>query len=199
MPALLVLLLGAVMVFAGVVTVTRRNPIHAVLAMLVSLSGAALLMLALHSHFLAAMQILLYAGAIMVLFTFVIMLLSLKESEMGPEPASRKKWLAAAGAILLLYVLAYSLSAREPVQFQEPFLDAEVAAREASDGPLPRAQQVGFGSTEHFGRFLYTDYALPFELITVLVMAAVAAVIMLARRPDRHSLEATKLTGGGPA
>jgi NADH-quinone oxidoreductase subunit J len=199
-PAILVLLLGAVMVCAGVFTVTRRNPIHAALSMLVALSGAAVLMLAMHSPFLAAMQILLYAGAIMVLFVFVIMLLTLKDEEMGPEPPVGSKRMAAVGAILLTFVLASALSARGKVEFEQPYAEARIAEIEAKTGEtLPRRQRVGFGSTEHFGRFLYTDYAVPFELLTVLVMAAVAGVITLARRPDRASLERTKLTGGGAA
>ena len=64
-----------------------------------------------------------------------------------------------------------------------------------------RRTKAHYGSTEHFARVLYTDYAVPFELITVLVMGAVAGVIVLARRPDSVTLEATKITaaGGGAA
>ena len=61
--------------------------------------------------------------------------------------------------------------------------------------PQARKNRVDFGSAEHFARFLYTDYVVPFELITVLVMAAIAGVIVLARRPDKVSLERTALAG----
>jgi NADH-quinone oxidoreductase subunit J len=175
---MLVLLAGLVVVAAALLTVTRRNPIHAALAMLVALGGVALLMLGLHSTFLAAMQVLLYGGAIMVLFTFVIMLLTLREEEMGPEPATGTKALAAFGAFGVLALIWSGLAGRPDAGFPAPALgDA-------------------FGAPEHFARFLYTDYVVAFELVTVLVMAAAAGVIVLARRPDRASLEATRLTAG---
>ena len=197
MASLLILLAGAVVVVAGLVTVTQRNPIHAALAMLVALCGISGIMLALRSPFLAAMQILLYAGAIMVLFIFVIMLLNLRPNEMGPEPPKKKRMLAAFGSISLLFVLAFSLSERGNVTYKIPYQETQVLAAEAAGSPLTGASNFEFGSTEHFGRFLYTDYAVAFELITVLVLGAAAAVIMLARRPDRTTLERTRLTGGG--
>jgi NADH-quinone oxidoreductase subunit J len=176
MPTFLTLALGTIIVVAALLTVTRRNPIHAVLSMLVSLCGIAVLMLGLHAPFLAAMQILLYGGAIMILFTFVIMLLTLREEEMGPEPPQATKLLAAVGAFGILAVLWHALSTRGGGSYQVPHVgDA-------------------YGSTEHFARFLYTDYVVAFELITVLVMAGAAGVIVLARRPGRATLETTRLT-----
>jgi len=201
--AFFVLLIGAVIVLAGLFTVTRKNPIHAALSMLISLGGVGTLMLALKATFLAAMQLLLYAGAIMVLFTFVIMLLTLREDEMGQEPARRSKVAAAVGAILLVSGLFFALAQRRDVDYQITHQAAmanqlrgkTVKGRDGKMHPaLTRKNEVDWGSTEHFARFLYTDYAVPFELITVLVMAAVAGVIVLARRPDRHTLERTRLT-----
>jgi len=249
----LILLIGLVVVGAAFFTVTRRNPIHAALSMLVSLAGVGFLMLALRSPFLAAMQVLLYGGAIMVLFVFVIMLLTLRDDELGPEPAYEKKLLGAGGAVVLLAVLFGSISKRQDVGYQLPHqvqleqrdglreqlgelqrrpsyagaaafqttletgkvgdpahvrLAAEIASLEARLAafqaefphaklprvtPQARKSRVDFGSAEHFARFLYTDYVVPFELITVLVMAAVAGVIVLARRPDKVSLDRTPL------
>lgn len=205
MSTFLVLLVGAVIVLAALATVTQRNPIHAALSMLVALAGVGALMIGLKAHFLAAMQVLLYGGAIMVLFVFVIMLLTLREEELGPEPPPAVRGLAAVGAIALTFVLFSALSRRDNVEFQEPYNDAviaaaeEVANAEAKQKGEPalgirRRNKVAYGSTEQFARVLYTDYAVPFELITVLVMGAVAGVIVLARRPDRVTLEATKLS-----
>ena len=177
MSSLLISLFGALTLLAAGVTVTRRNPIHAVLSMLVALAGIAALMLGLRSPFLAAMQILLYGGAIMVLFLFVIMLLSLREDEMGPEPPTRARVLAATAAFTVLAVPLFA-----------------IAQRGAPESFGPVALGDAFGSAQHFAHFLYTDYVVAFELITVLVMAAAAGVIVLARRPDRHSLEGTRLT-----
>lgn len=176
MTSLLTILAGGVIVVAALLTVTRRNPIHAALSMLVALGGVGALMLGLHATFLAAMQVLLYGGAIMVLFTFVIMLLTLREEEMGPEPQAGTKGLAAVGAFGVLALVWSALSTRGGAPFPPPSLGE------------------AFGSTEHFARFLYTDYVVAFELITVLVMAAVAGVIALARRPDQASLDGTRLT-----
>lgn len=180
MSTLLVLLAGAVIIAAALLTVTRKNPIHAALAMLVALCGVALLMLGLHATFLAAMQILLYGGAIMVLFTFVIMLLTLREDEMGPEPPSAAKVLAGVGAFAVLALVWSALAGRGQPSYPAPALGQD------------------FGSPEHFARFLYTDYVVAFELVTVLVMAAVAGTIVLARRPDRASLEGSRLVQPPP-
>ena len=101
-------------------------------------------------------------------------------------------------SFLLLLVLLSSIAARNDlkVQYQKPWHTARVEQAEADGTPVSRKSRVDFGSTEHFARFLYTDYAVPFELITVLVMAAVAGVIVLARRPERASLERTPLARG---
>ncbi|MBL4845146.1 MAG: NADH-quinone oxidoreductase subunit J [Planctomycetes bacterium] len=192
MSTFLVLLVGALIVVAALMTVTQRNPIHAALSMLIALGGVGALMIGLKAHFLAAMQVLLYGGAIMVLFVFVIMLLTLREDELGPEPPSATRLLAAVGALALTFILFSALSRRSDTEFREPDNDAKIAAAEAK-GDVRRRTKVYYGSTEHFARVLYTDYAVPFELITVLVMAAVAGVIVLARRPDSMTLEATKL------
>ena len=195
--ALLFYFAAAVAIAGAGAVVLAKSPLRGALALVVSLCGVAMLFLLLNASFIAAMQILVYAGAIMVLFVFVIMLLTLKDEELGQEPAQKKKVLAAVGAIMLLFVLAYSLAQREGVEFRQPVHEAATAKLEADTGkPVPRKNRVDFGSTEHFGRFLYTDYVVPFELITVLVMAAVAGVITMARRPDSASLERTKLTGG---
>lgn len=176
MSSLLVLLAGAVVIAAALLTVTRKNPIHAALWMLIALGGVAMLMLGLHATFLAAMQVLLYGGAIMVLFTFVIMLLTLREDEMGPEPGNAAKVFAGVGAFAFVAIVWGALAGRQQASFPAPALgDA-------------------FGSPEHFARFLYTDYVVAFELVTVLVMAAVAGVIVLARRHDKASLEDTRFT-----
>ena len=196
MSAFLVLLFGAVVVVAGLFTVTRRNPIHAALCMLVALAGVAGLMLGLQAHFLAAMQVLLYGGAIMVLFVFVIMLLTLKDDELGGEPSQGQKVLAALGSIVFLFIIAGALSARRDAAYHMPYPEQVVRAAQAEGVEVRAGATSFFGSTEHFARFLYTDYAVAFELITVLVLASAAGVIVLARRPDKHTLEGTRLTGG---
>jgi len=176
MANLFIFLVGGLTVAAGAFTVTRRNPVHAALAMLVALGGVAALMLGLRAPFLAAMQVLLYGGAIMVLFVFVLMLLTLREDEMGPEPPPASKLWALVAAVGTMAVLWYGVANRGGGEFRPAHLGED------------------FGSTAHFAQFLYTDYVVAFELVTVLVMAAIAGVICLARRPDRASLEGTRLS-----
>jgi NADH-quinone oxidoreductase subunit J len=177
--SLIVLVVGALTVLAAGVTVTQKNPVYAALSMLVALGGVAALMLGLRSPFLAAMQVLLYGGAIMVLFMFVIMLLTLRQDEMGPEPPLLPRTLAALGAFGTALVLWKAIRDRGGATFEAPALGDD------------------FGSTEHFARFLYTDYVVAFELVTVLVMAAAAGVIVLARRPGQGSLQGARLTHHG--
>jgi NADH-quinone oxidoreductase subunit J len=176
-------LMGLVIVIASGYTVTRENPIYAALSMLVALGGTATLYLGLRSPFLATMQVLLYGGAIMVLFTFVIMLLSLKPQEMGPEPGSGSKVMAGVGALGVLSVLLYTIAHRGGGSFHLP-------------QPGPNWMPDDWGSAEHFASFLYTDYVVAFELVTLLVMAAVAGVIVLARKPGKATLERTSLGVG---
>lgn len=163
--------LGAIA--AATRAVTHENPIYSALWTLLALSAVAVEFVLLHSGFLAAMQVLLYAGAIMVLFVFVIMLLSLKKEEHGEEPPFATKAFAFAVALAVFAVLT-SAARTFPVRD---------AAFPASDERMASvAGDVDFGSVEHFGRFLYGPSVVPFELISVLLTAAIAGVVILARR-----------------
>lgn len=104
MSGLLFWLLGLVAVACAIVAVTRRNPIYAAFFVLMTMGCLAVEFLILHAPFLAAMQIILYAGAIVVLFVFVIMLLSLKEGEMGPEAPPMTR-VGAAGVSFVVFLL----------------------------------------------------------------------------------------------
>jgi NADH-quinone oxidoreductase subunit J len=117
------------------------------------------------------MQILLYAGAIMVLFVFVIMLLSLKPEEHGDEPGMGTKAFAGLVAFAVYFILARAISSYQSID--GPFAASDVAlARRAPE----------FGSVGHFGHFLYGNSVVPFELVSVLLTAALAGVLILARR-----------------
>src|SRR5438270_10089990 len=103
-------LAGIAAVMAAARAVTHENPIYAALYTMLALGGVAVEFGLLHSPFLAAMQILLYAGAIMVLFVFVIMLLSLRPEEHGDEPGMPTKVFAGIAAIGLYVVLAKAIA-----------------------------------------------------------------------------------------
>ena len=142
--------------------VLRRNPIHGALFLVVNLACIAVFYLMLGAEFLAAAQVIVYAGAIMVLFVFAIMVLIPGKEETGPDPRRRLRlWALPAGGLLFLQVLAWVLLSR---------------------GATPAAGPPAAGGVEAIGRLLFTDYLFPFELTSVLLLAAMVGVLLLARR-----------------
>lgn len=186
---------SAAAVASTILTVSRRNPIHAAAWMMVSLFSVAVIFLVLNLSFLFAIQILLYAGAILVLFVFVIMLLNPGPLELeNDRPPPWIQWAAMAFALLLFVGLARAIASSEAA--------TEPAFTAADARPL---DPPDFGSTEALGLVLYDRYLVPFEMASVLIMAAIAAVIMLAKKrlepldraipePDAATLHAP---GGG--
>jgi len=153
---------AAVTVGAGLGVVTQRNPVHCAISMLACFLGLAVLYLKLAAPFLAAIHVLVYTGAILVLFLFVIMLLNLKPEELGVEyPLKTRLFLAALCAGL------FGLISLPLVQDTRKF---------------DEAAPPGFGSVETVGMALFNQYALAFELISVLIMVAVFGGVLLAKR-----------------
>src|SRR5881628_1609654 len=112
--------LSAVTVIAGVLVITRRNPVHSALALITALLAQAGLYLMLYAPFVAGVQIILYAGGIMVLFLFVIMLISIERAE--KERQFNKQWLvgiAAAAALGGLFIAVYTTTTKGKVLFPE--------------------------------------------------------------------------------
>jgi NADH-quinone oxidoreductase subunit J len=141
--------------------ILKRNAIHGSLFLVTNLGAIASLYLMLGAEFLAAAQVIVYAGAIMVLFVFAIMVLIPGKEETGPDP--RRMWRLLAlpvGGVLLLMLAAMAIVGRSPAPGRPP---------------------VG-GNVETIGRLLFTDYLFPFELTSVLLLAAMVGVLLLARR-----------------
>ena len=149
-------------VASGVLTVTRRNPVQSVLFLILNFFCLALLYLTLHAEFLAIIQILVYAGAIMVLFLFVIMLLNLG-NDASPREGGGPARIAgiAVAAIVLLEICTLILRGGS-----------------APAGSMP----AGFGSVERFGGALFRDYLVPFEMTSILLLAALVGVMILAKK-----------------
>ena len=194
---LVFLIAAGLAVVAALVAVTRENPIYAALFTLVALGAVAVEFGLLHAPFLAAMQILLYAGAIMVLFVFVIMLLALNKEEHGEEPPLATRAFAAVVAGLVFLVLANasrSYPGYSPEGAPRPIVKGQsfTATEDKVDESMPlqvgangRPERLEFGSAAHFGHFLYGSHAVGFELVSVLLTSAMAGVIVLARRKPR--------------
>jgi NADH-quinone oxidoreductase subunit J len=155
------LLVAAFTVAAAVGLVVRPNPLHGALFLVANLFGVAVLYLFQAAEFLALVQVIVYAGAIMVLFVFAIMLLIPGRAETGPDPLARGRRLAIpAAAVLGLVVLAVVARAGRP----------------AVPGPA--------GTAGALGSELFTTYLLPFEVTSLLLLAALVGALALARRRE---------------
>ena len=155
-------LIAALAVGSALGLVLRRNAIHGALFLVVNLASVAALYLMLGAEFLAAAQVIVYAGAIMVLFVFAIMVLIPGKEETGPDP--RRPWRLVAvplGALLGLQLIVVVRALR--------------GGAPAGAAPVP-------GSVEAIARLLFTQYLFPFELTSVLLLAAMVGVLLLARR-----------------
>ncbi len=158
------LLAVGVIVTAGLVVVGPggKNPLYGAIALIISfffIAGIYVLTLA---HTLAVLQILVYAGAIMVLFIFVIMLLNLSKKELGDETKTVAK------GVGVIAMLAIGVKMIVVVDAQ-----AELTAK-----PLP----ANFGTVGNLGDLLFRDYLVPFELTGILLLVAVIGAVVLAKR-----------------
>jgi NADH-quinone oxidoreductase subunit J len=166
---------AAIAVLGAVFTVAAKNPIRGAMGLLMMILSIAGIYIALHAQFLAAIQLVVYAGAIVVLFIFVIMLL-------GPDatsPQDKRGQVVrslAAGTFGLLGIGAMSLLVRS----------APPAAKDA----LLTSPPSDFGSVESFGRLLFTDALVPFELSSALLMVAIIGAVAVAR--GHHKSDASR-------
>jgi NADH-quinone oxidoreductase subunit J len=154
---------AALLVLSSLAVVFQRNVVHSALALVAALFLLAVLFLLLQAPMVGVLQILIYAGAIMVLFLFVIMFLN----PATPEPRRGPWWLFAAFAAV---VLAVSLTA---FMFGAQPLADPLAATEV------------FGSPETLAKSLFTDFVLPFEIASVLLLVAIVGAVVLAKRESR--------------
>ena len=152
--------LAALLIGASLLVVFLRNVVHSAMALVAALFIIAVFFVILQAPMVGVLQVLVYAGAIMVLFLFVIMFLNLTASE-----PRRRAWLSFAGvsALLLGGVLSAMLTQTEP----------------AAD---PVAATELFGSPEMLARNLFNDFVLPFEIASVLLLVAIVGAVVLAKR-----------------
>jgi NADH-quinone oxidoreductase subunit J len=163
MQACLFYLFAGLTLLCGVLVIANpftRNPVTSAMFLVLTIVSMAGLFV-LHAFFLAAVQILVYAGAVMVLFLFVIMLLDLKEEE------SRK---IKAGAGLLGLAAAGGIALMMMAVIRQSNVGVGLAAASAE------------GSTLDLGKKLFTDYALPFELISLVLLVAMIGTVLLSKK-----------------
>ncbi len=169
-------ILAVVAVVAAISVISQRSPMSSVISLVVCFFALAVLYLLLNAHFVAALQVIVYAGAIMVLFLFVIMMLNLR----GPEPPHSFHGLhkLAAGALVLCLIclVVFGLVNRAVLGEAGQATEEVVAAA---------------GNTEMLADLLFQKYLLPFEAVSILLLAAiVGAIVMASRRFERPDHEA---------
>ena len=164
MTALIFLLFAAIAVFCGISLVAQTHPIASALSLIGVMGSLAILYLQLGGEFIAAAQVIVYAGAIMVLFVFVIMLLNAGAEGTSLQVSSFAKYMG-------IFLLAAFLG----------LISFEIQAM------LPKTEGVVFGAFRdgtalNIGRKLFTTYLLPFEVTSVLILIAILGAMVLARK-----------------
>ncbi len=157
---------SGVIVLTAILVVTLRNPIYSALSLLILFFHVAGLYVTLHAEFLAAVQIIVYAGAILVLYLFVVMLLNVKREE---RYHSQFPIAALLGVTILTEVL---------------LLAVRTSLSPENEAPL-RNQPVGdavSGNTETIGEVLYSTYLFPFEVASLILLVAMIGAIILAKK-----------------
>jgi NADH-quinone oxidoreductase subunit J len=182
----------ALVAIAGALTVVlRRNPVYSALGLMTAFLSFAVLFIKLHATFLAAMHVLVYTGAILVLFLFVIMLLNLSEKELGREPGLLTKALSGAIAAgicgMLLFALLHEGTLRDPVKDIKPqTMKFETSAHRGDlvveDAGNDRTNTATWGGVEHVGTAIFTSWAFPFELVSLLIVVAILGAVVLAKK-----------------
>ncbi|MGH9186549.1 MAG: NADH-quinone oxidoreductase subunit J family protein [Acidimicrobiales bacterium] len=175
-----VFVISAVIVLGGAIgVVVSPNPVHSALSLVATLFGIAVLFVAQEAHFLAAVQVIVYAGAIVVLFLFVIMLLGVDRVEdLRTDPLGGQRPLAVIAGVALLGVTLVALvvtrTDMERVVTGTPSVAGELTG--------------GEDNLEGLAESLFTDYLFAFEITSVLLVIAVVAAVVLARRSHRGDL-----------
>jgi NADH-quinone oxidoreductase subunit J len=162
---------AAILLFAALKVITTRNPVHAALWLVLAFFSASDLWLLLYAEFLAVALVLVYVGAVMVLFLFVVMMLDINFDELR-EGFWRHLPLAGGIGALMALEMAMVLASRE--------FGLESA-------PGPGAPPPGYSNTKELGRLLYTDYVFPFELAAVVLLVAIVAAIALTLRRRKQT------------
>jgi NADH-quinone oxidoreductase subunit J len=160
--------LAAILLLSGLLVVTTRNPVHAALWLVLSFFTAACVWMLLEAEFLAISLILVYVGAVMVLFLFVVMML-----DINIEAMRRGFWSHFPLAGLVAGIMAVEM--------------VMVLGGDQFGLAAPAAKPADYSNTKELGRLLYTDYVYAFELAAVILLVAMVAAIALTlrRRPNR--------------
>src|SRR5881394_872148 len=155
------------MLVFGAAVIINRNPVASALSLVVSFLALATLFISLDAYFIGIIQVLVYAGAIMVLFLFIIMLLDLHA-----EKLRKINWIASAGGL----VVALALIAQ---------IFHVIGSFQAAKQPFPPLARSTSDDVHRIGLLLFGNYNLPFQIIGIVILVATIGVVMLSRRETR--------------
>jgi NADH-quinone oxidoreductase subunit J len=155
--------LSGITLISGILVITRKNAVHSALALILGLLAQAGLYLMLYAPFVAGVQIILYAGGIMVLFLFVIMLVNLERAQ--KEEQFNKQWLVGLLAAVALGGLLMTVYLKGSTLFTEHI-----------------AQPVENSSTQQIGVMLYGNYMFAFEIASLLLLVAIIGAVVMAKK-----------------
>ncbi|TMG73871.1 MAG: NADH-quinone oxidoreductase subunit J [Betaproteobacteria bacterium] len=159
---------AVILVLAAICVITARNPVHSALFLVLAFFTAAGLWMLLRAEFLAIALVLVYVGAVMVLFLFVVMMLDVNLEQLRAGFWGNLPLALAVGSVMVVEMIA--IIVRGFVETRAP----------AGTGP-------GYSNTKALGRLLYTDYAYPFELAAVLLLVAIIVAIALTLRKRKDT------------
>ena len=154
------------LVFGGAVII-NRNPVASALSLVVSFLALAALFVSLDAYFIGVIQVLVYAGAIMVLFLFIIMLLDLRAEELR-----KINWIASAGGVAVALALTVQIF-------------SVVGSFQIARQPFPPLARSTSDDVHRIGLLLFGNYNLPFQIIGIVILVATIGVVMLSRRETR--------------
>jgi NADH-quinone oxidoreductase subunit J len=154
--------LSFVAIFSGIAVIVSRNPVYSVLYLIITFFSIAGHYFLLNAQFLAAVHIIVYAGAIMVLFLYVIMMLNLNKLEEEKRSAYAKLISVVAGGLLMTVLVG--------------------ALRDADQMTVASASNADAGLVQNLGKALYKDFLLPFELASVLFLGAMVGAVYLSKK-----------------
>ena len=172
---------GAVLLASALAVITARNPVHAALFLVLSFFTASAIWLLLRAEFLAITLVLVYVGAVMVLFLFVVMML-----DINIERLREGFWRNLPAALVVGGLMAFEM--------------ISVLAYRVYGVPRPNEMPLSYSNTKELGRLLYTDYVYAFEIAAVILLVAIVAAIALTlrRRKDTKSQDPSEQVRARP-
>ena len=163
MNKLIFIYFAVVILTSALLTITRRNPVHSIMFMLLLFFHIAGVFVLLNAEFLAAVQIIVYAGAILILFLFVVILLNVPSESAAARANRFWPWLAAFGVLIAGEIVLLIARGTFPAEADQPMLLADAGVKE-------------------LGIVLYQKYLVPFEIASIILLVGLVGAVMLAKK-----------------